>query len=102
MEREELRSLLAYMETLTLTMHFVSRLERGAVDAQGLPAACERLIRAEPGSLEGWRLLARVVRFVLGALDERGDPRTVLVRELHADVLTAADRAAAGVRLNGE
>jgi hypothetical protein len=103
MSRAQRAGGLAYLQAVSVTMHFFGSVGQTLLEdeALGVLELCERLAEAEPASRAGWLLLARVLRHLLGALDEAGDPRAALLHELHRDVMAHADHAAPA-RQNGE
>ena len=103
MSREQRAGGLAYLQAVSVTMHFFGCVGQTLLEDEtlGVLELCERLAEAEPASVAGWRLLGRVVRHVLATMEESGDARALLLHELHATVMAHADRAAL-VRQNGE
>ena len=100
----ELREGLAFLQGVALAMFFLRGLAADLEDAEalGIPDVLERLMTTEPVSREAWQLLARVVRHLLTAAEDRLDPRVLLLRELHRETMRHVDRtAAASARQNG-
>jgi hypothetical protein len=102
MTRDEVREALNYVASVSVAMYFLAHSDPRLIEDEGLGVldACLRLAEVEPASAAGWQLLGRVLRHLVAALEEAGDVKAVLLRELHASVMGRVDRAAT-VRPNG-
>jgi hypothetical protein len=100
----ETREALKYLEVTALLLLFIRSAGADELEARNLGTyeACETLATLDAASPAGWAALARITRHVLLVLEDRDDPKAVLVRELHRDILSHADQAAASARPQGE
>jgi hypothetical protein len=105
MARAEVRELLAFMTSVCFATFCLRYIDADVTDMEGelgTASALERLATVAVGSVEGWRLLARIVRHTLVVLEETDDARTLIVRALYDDIMAHADRTAALTRQIGE
>jgi hypothetical protein len=90
---------LRFLKAVAVTMSFVGR--AGPEAAEAVEPWCEAPIRLEPATRTSWQMLGRIIRHVLGVLDDRQGPSAVLLPALHAEVLHEIDATAATPQTGG-